>query len=60
MKMSSGSIQGVESIQCVVFIWNYKAYGLSLKSWLEPNLYSLTNSQPKQLMTFSISDQNET
>jgi hypothetical protein len=43
-----------------LFILNYKAYSLSLKSWLEPNVYSLTNSQPKNLMAFSISDQNET
>jgi len=47
MKMSIGSIQGVEAVKCVVFIWNYKAYRLSLKAKLEPNLYSLTDSQPK-------------
>jgi hypothetical protein len=59
-KMSIGSIQGVEAVKCVVFIWNYKAYSLSLKAKLDPNLYSLTDSQPKQLKTMSFSEQNET
>ena len=47
MKMSIGSFQGVEAVKCVAFIWNYKAYSLSLKANLEPNFYSITESQPK-------------
>ena len=57
MKMSIGIFQGVEAVKCVVFIWNYKAYSLSLKANLEHNLYSITDSQPKYLMTLSIAEQ---
>jgi len=60
MKMSIGSIQVVEAVKCVVFIWNHKAYGLSLQAKLEPNCYSITDSQPKKSKSLSISEQNET
>jgi len=45
--MSIGIIQGAEAVKCVVFIWNDKEYGLSLKAKLDPNLYPITDSQPK-------------